>query len=64
MKYMCKYCDKNSDKCIIFLNSFTHKYYVDLQTDQWDRYHGGLLHHWEYVNFCPWCGRDLYERKE
>ena len=63
---MCKYCVKNSDKCCIFLNLFTHKYYMNLRTDIWDQYNGGLIRHSEYINYCPWCGRDLYkdERKE
>lgn len=63
---MCNYCDENLNECCIFQDPFTDKYYLNVCTYHWDDYDDDFDYIREYINFCPWCGRDLYkdERKE
>lgn len=56
---MCKYCDINSDDCCIFVDPLPNDYYLDIETSEWDQYDDSFVHQREYINFCPYCGREL-----
>lgn len=56
---MCNYCEENSPECCIYFDSLYNKYYLDIETSEWDYYDDGFVHLREYINYCPWCGRNL-----
>lgn len=56
---MCKYCDCESDDNQIFIDLLTHEYYLDIETLEWDDRNDDYVHMREYINYCPWCGREL-----
>lgn len=56
---MCNYCDTNSNECCIYIDPLSNDYYLDIETSEWDEYDDGFVHHIEYINYCPWCGRKL-----
>lgn len=58
---MCSYCDSNSPNNRIYLDSVMNEYYLDIETYEWDEYDDEFVHHREYINNCPWCGRFLRE---
>lgn len=58
---MCSYCDPNSPNNRIYLDSVMNEYYLDIETYEWDEYDDEFVHHREYINNCPWCGRFLRE---
>lgn len=55
---MCKYCEA-SNECEIFFEPLTQKYFLDIQTSEWDTYNDDWIYQREYISYCPWCGRDL-----
>lgn len=57
--FICKYCDYDSIECCIFVDSLDGKYYLDIETCEWDAYDDGFVHQKEYIDYCPWCGRKL-----
>lgn len=64
MDNKCKYCDINSNDCCIFIDSLSSDYYLDIETSEWDDYDDGFVHQREYgINYCPYCGRALMEKK-
>mgnify|MGYP003312759730 CR=1 FL=1 len=56
---MCKFCDCNSNDCCIFSNDFDNKFYLDVETSEWDDYDQGFVHEKIYIDYCPWCGEKL-----
>ena len=60
---MCEYCDINSDKCCVFADPLTNDWYLNIETSQWDQYDDGWVYHREYINFCPYCGKQLKDVK-
>ena len=56
---MCGYCDYDLDSCRIFVDPLTNDWYLDVETSEWDDYDDDWVHHKEYINFCPYCGRKL-----
>lgn len=56
---MCRYCDYNSDDCVIFDEPLTNEYYLDIETYEWDDYDDGYVYMKEYISYCPYCGRKL-----
>lgn len=56
---MCKYCDDDSYECCVFIDPLDNQWYMDIETSEWDYYDDGFVHHREYINYCPWCGRKL-----
>lgn len=62
--HMCNYCEKTSPECCIYFDSLCNEYYLDIETSEWDEYDDVFVHQTEYINYCPWCGRKLNERKD
>lgn len=56
---MCNNCDINSNECCIYINPLSNDYYLDIEISERDGYDYGYIHHREYINYCPWCGRKL-----
>lgn len=56
---MCKNCEYNSDECCIFQDGLTGDFYYYHRTSQWDSYDDDWVYDRIYLNFCPWCGREL-----
>lgn len=56
---MCKSCDYNSDECEIFVDPLTGDWYLDHITGQWDDYDDEFIHDRIYIEYCPFCGRNL-----
>lgn len=56
---MCKYCDKDSNSCEIFIDLLDMEYYLDVPTSQWDNYLDDYIHERVYIFYCPYCGRKL-----
>ena len=56
---MCKYCDGESSANVIWLDSLTGDYYIELFTSNWDDYNDGFERIQEFINYCPYCGRKL-----
>lgn len=59
---MCEHCNGDSSRRNIFINPLTDEWYIDIETSQWDEYDDDWIHEKEYISYCPYCGRDLYER--
>lgn len=57
----CKYCDGDSYECCIFVDPLDNQYYLDIETSEWNAYYDSYIHHREYINYCPYCGRKLGE---
>ena len=56
---MCNCCNPNSPDNRIYLDSVMNEYYLNIETYEWDEYEDEFVHHREYINNCPWCGRFL-----
>ena len=56
---MCNRCNYDSPDNQIYVDPLTNKYYLDIETSEWDEYDDGFVHQREYIAFCPWCGRKL-----
>lgn len=56
---MCRYCDYESYDNRIFIDPLTNEYYLDIETMIRDSYNEDFFHDKEYINYCPWCGREL-----
>ena len=56
---MCKYCDSESSANVIWLDSLTGDYYLELFTGNWDAYDDDFERIKEFINYCPYCGREL-----
>lgn len=56
---MCKYCDYESNDCEIFQDPLDNSWYLDHETGEWDDYNDGFVYDKIYINYCPYCGRDL-----
>ena len=55
----CKYCDYNSVYNEIYYDPMSDDYYLDIETSEWDNYDDDYIHQKIYINYCPWCGREL-----
>lgn len=58
---MCTYCDYESDDNIIF-HDFPYTktdWYMEIQTGEWDSYEDEYIRKKVYINYCPFCGREL-----
>lgn len=55
---MCKYCDKDSDKCCTYQDN-NGDWYIDVETYEWDDYEDDWVHQNVHVKYCPYCGREL-----
>jgi len=60
---MCKYCDYNDDNCEIFQDGASSDWYLNVRTDTWDKYDDDWIYERVFINYCPFCGRDLYAKK-
>lgn len=58
---MCERCNPDSYGNRIYLDDKTNKWYLDIETSDWDDYNDYFFHQREYIDFCPWCGRKLGE---
>lgn len=56
---MCNCCDSNSSDNRICFDSLINEYFLDIETYEWDEYDDEFVHHREYINYCPYCGRKL-----
>lgn len=61
---MCDYCDIESDKCEVF-HAFPYTdydWYLVVKTHHWDAYNDDWFYDRVFINFCPYCGRDLRKK--
>lgn len=58
---MCEYCDYDSTYNKIHVDPLDNRYYLDVQTYEWDNYDDDFVHMQIYINYCPYCGRKLKE---
>jgi len=58
-KGMCIYCDYDSSRNMIYKDPLTNEWFLDIITDEWDNVAEERIHHREYINYCPYCGRKL-----
>ena len=56
---MCKYCDYESNDCEIFQDPLDNSWYLNHETGEWDNYNDGFVYDKIYINYSPYCGRDL-----
>lgn len=47
----------------MFINPLTKEWYMSYETGEWDVLDGGYVHEKIYINYCPWCGRELAKGK-
>lgn len=56
----CRYCDYDSpDNQIFETGLVANDWYLDVQTAEYDPVDNDWIHQKVYINYCPWCGRDL-----
>lgn len=58
---MCDYCDGKTmhTYCNIYQDSLTDDYYLSIRTNEWDKIDNDFVYKIVYINYCPWCGREL-----
>lgn len=61
MSKLCTRCNPESYENRIYLDDKTSKWYLDIETSEWDEYNDEFVHQREYITHCPWCGRKLGE---
>jgi hypothetical protein len=59
---MCECCDYESEYNEIYQDPLDGRYYLDIQTFEWDSYDDDYIHQRLYINYCPYCGRELYKK--
>lgn len=61
---MCRYCDGKSPDCEIFPHGLVkNDYYLKVKTDTWDGVDNNWVYEYLYINYCPYCGRELRDEK-
>jgi hypothetical protein len=56
---MCEFCNYDSVCNEIYQDPLDGRYYLDIQTFEWDSYDNDYVHQRLYINYCPYCGRRL-----
>lgn len=59
---MCDYCNYESDSNEIFQDWKDGSHYLSVQTSQWDNCDDDWVYEKIFINYCPYCGRDLYKK--
>lgn len=55
----CVYCNYETDKNVIFIDTLTDEWYYRHRTNQWDDVDDDWIYEKIYIEYCPWCGRKL-----
>ena len=60
---MCEYCNPDSPENEIRQDGLTNEWYLNVDTYIYDNYDKEYIYRKVYINYCPYCGRDLYKNE-